>query len=90
MEKLLKIKIVDFLDNHNNLISCHQSGFKSCRSTLSQLILTQALITNDVNNRLCSDAIYTDLSKAFVSPSQAKLLHKLKAYNLDTCTLNWI
>ena len=56
MEKLLKIKIVDFLDN-NNLISCRQSGFRSGRSTLSQLILTQALITNDVNSHLSTDAI---------------------------------
>ena len=64
--------------------------FRSVHSTLSQLILTQALITNDVDNRLCMDAIYTDLSKAFDSLSHTKLLHKLKAYGLDFCTFNWI
>ena len=89
MEKLLKIEIVELLDN-NNLMSCHQSGFRSGRSTLTQLILTQALITNDVNNRLCTDTIYTDLSKAFDFLSHSKLLHKLKAYGLDSCTFNWI
>ena len=71
MEKLLKIKIVDFLDK-NNLISCHQTGFRSGSFTLSQLILTQALITNDFNYRLCTDAIYTDLSEAFDSLSHTK------------------
>ena len=49
IEKLLKIKIVDFLNN-NNIILCYQSGFKSGHSTLSQLILTQALIINNVNS----------------------------------------
>ena len=90
MEKKQKIKIVDFLDN-NNLISRHQPGFRSGRSTLSQLILIQAFITNDANNRLCTDAIYTDLSKAFDSLSHTKLLYKLKTYDLDSCTFfNWI
>ena len=81
MKKLLKIKIVDFLKK-NNLISCHQFGFRSGRSTSSQLILAQALITNDVSNRYCTDAIYTDLSKAFDSSSHAKFLRQLKAYDL--------
>ena len=81
MEISLKIKDVDFLDK-NNLISSHQSGFRSDRSTLSQLILTQALIKNAVNNRLCTDVIYADLFKAFDSLSHTKLLHKLKVYGL--------
>ena len=89
MKKLLEIKIIDFLGK-NDLISCHQSGFSCGRSTLSQLMLTQILITNDINNRLCTDAIYTDLLKAFDSSSHTKLLHKLKAYGLDSFIFNWI
>ena len=89
MEKLLKIKIVDFLEK-NNLILCHQSGARCDRFTLSQLILTQVLIKNDVSNRLCTDAIYTDLSKAFDSLFHTKLLHKLKTKGLDSWTFNWI
>ena len=87
MEKLLKNKIDDFLDK-NNLISCHQSGFSSGHSTLSHLKLTQALVTSDVNNRLCTDAIYTDLSKAYDSLLHTNLL--LKAYDLHSCTFTWI
>ena len=87
MEKLLKNIIIDFLDN-NNLISSCQSGFRSGRSTLSQLILTQAHIIKDANNRVGTDAVYTDLSKAFDSLSYPKLLHKLKAYGLEINTFN--
>ena len=89
IEKLLKIKIVDFLDK-NSLISCHQSSFRSDRSTLTQIILTKILITNDVNNCLCTSAICTDLYEAFYSLSRTKLFHKLKAYGLESCTFNWI
>ena len=89
MEKLLKNIIIDFLDN-NNLISSCQSGFRSVRSTLSQLILTQAHIIKDANNRVGTDAVYTDLPKAFDSLSHPKLLHKLKAYGLEINTFNWI
>jgi hypothetical protein len=89
MEKVIRGKIIDFLDDANLITPC-QSGFRNGRSTLSQLILTQAHIVNDFNNRVGTDAIYTDLSKAFDSLSHPKLLQKLSAYNIDAGTLKWI
>jgi hypothetical protein len=89
MEKLIRNKVTKFLEDVE-LISPQQSGFRCGHSTLSQLILTQAHIVNDFNNRIGTDAVYTDLSKAFDSLSHPKLLHKLSAYGLDIGTVEWI
>ena len=75
-------KIVEHLEA-NDLISASQSGFLSSRSTLSQLLLSQFMLVDNINSRSCIDGIYTDLSKAFDSISHTKLLIKLYTYGIN-------
>jgi hypothetical protein len=88
MESLIRKKVVDFLDT-NNLISESQSGFRSCRSTLSQLLLSKSLLVDAINDRACIDGVYTDLSKAFDSISHKKLILKLRAYGIHPNVCAW-
>ena len=47
-------------------------------------------INNNINNLLCVDGVYTDLSKAFDTISHVKLLSKLHAYGIQGSLLDWI
>jgi hypothetical protein len=89
MEKLISKKIINFLDT-NNLLSSAQSGFRSSRSTLSQLLLAQAQLVDCINKRTCVDSVYTDMSKAFDSLSHKKLIVKLRAYGINSFVCQWI
>jgi hypothetical protein len=89
MEKLISKKIINFLDT-NNLLSPAQSGFRSSRSTLSQLLLAQAQLVDCINKRTCVDSVYTDMSKAFDSLSHKKLIVKLRAYGINSFVCQWI
>jgi hypothetical protein len=89
METLVRNRIVKHLEA-NDLISASQSGFRSGRSTLSQLLLSHFKLVDSVNSRSCIDGIFTDLSKAFDSISHSKLLMKLYAYGINPCVCKWI
>ena len=89
MEKLIKIKMIDYL-NSNALLSPAQSGFTAGRSTLSQLLLAQHVLVDSFNDRACVDVLFTDLSKAFDSIAHNKLILKLSAYGLHPSVCGWI
>ena len=89
MEKLVRKSIVEHLEA-NNLISAFQSGFRSGRSTLFQLLLSQCKLVDGCNNRSSIEGVYTDLSKAFDSISHAKLLVNLYAYGISPYVCKWI
>ena len=89
MEKLVHKSIVEHLET-NNLISASQSGFRSGRFTLSQLLLSQCKLVDGFNNRSSIDGVYSDLRKAFDSISHTKLLVKLYAYGISPYVCKWI
>ena len=79
--------VADFL-NSKNLISPSQWGFRSGRSTMSQLLLTKSRLVDAFNERAFTDAVYIDLSKAFDSTSHKKIQTKMRAYGIthNVCT----
>ena len=89
LEKLIRDRILLHLDSEN-LLSPAQSGFRFAHSTLTQLTHAQSFINNNINNLLCVDGVYTDLSKAFDTISHVKLLSKLHAYGIQGSLLDWI
>ena len=89
MESLISNKIVDYL-NSNNLISQSQWGFRPGRSTMSQLVLAKSKLVDCFNDRACTDAVYTDLSKAFDSISHNKLIIKMHAYGINRNVCAWV
>ena len=57
--------------------------YRSGRSTMSQLLLAKSKLFDAFNERARTNAVYTDLSKAFDSISHKKLLIKMRAYGIN-------
>ena len=64
LEKILRDKIVSFLDSHN-LIKDSQHGFRNKRSCLTNLLEFFDDIYSNWDQRIPSDIIYLDFQKAF-------------------------
>ncbi len=77
------------LDHHNILVH-FQHGFRSKRSTETQLILTiDDLAKNlDVNRQM--DMYILDFSKAFDKVLHKRLMAKLEYYGIRGQTRSWI
>ena len=88
-ERILKWEINKYIID-NNIITNHQHGFLSKKSTQTQLIEC----TNDwslyLDQQEGVDVIYLDISKAFDTVSHPKLLHKLDKYGLKDKFHNWL
>ena len=86
---IVKKILIKFLET-NLLISSNQHGFRSGRSTLTQLLAH----VNDVLTGWCSgidsDCIYLDYAKAFDKVDHALLIKKLELYSINPILLKWI
>ena len=89
METFIKNCLYDHLIT-NNLLSKHQFGFVSGRSTITQLIVTLNEWLFNLDNNVPLDAAYMDFRKAFDTVPHHRLLNKLKGYNIKGQVLNWI
>ena len=76
MESII-VKNVNYYLRQYNLLSKHQYGFISGKSTCTQLLATLNEWTNAINNKCNIDAIYIDFAKAFDSVCHSKLISKL-------------
>lgn len=83
-EHLLYIQI---FHNVKPLISEHQHGFMSGRSTTTNLLHITQFISEAVDNREQIDVIYTDLSKAFDVIDHSLLICKLDSFGLSPSLL---
>ena len=89
METFIKNSLNEHLVN-NNILSNHQFGFVSGRSTITQLIVTLNEWLYSLDNDSPIDAAYMDFRKAFDSVPHKRLLNKLKGYNVSGPILSWI
>ena len=76
MEKIIKIKIEDYLKS-NNIIAKTQHGFTKGRSCLSNLIICQDSIMTMIDEGSAVDIIYLDLQKAFDKVPHDRLMQRL-------------
>ena len=81
-ERIVKEQMLEFLFKQN-LITRHQHGFLSQRSTCTELLETLNDWTLSLRNRHVVDAIYFDFSKAFDSVVHNKLCTKLTCYGIN-------
>ena len=75
LERIIKTKLVQYLDR-NNLISPDQHGFRSKRSTVTQLLEYLEDITSSLDSGEPVDAVYLDCRKAFDTVPHRRLIAK--------------
>jgi hypothetical protein len=86
LERVVKVQMLSFLLS-NNLLSKHQHGFLSRRSTTTLLLSTvQRWCESHVPYRV----ILLDFAKAFDTVVHEKLLVKLQSYGISGMALKWI
>ena len=73
----------------NSLITRHQHGFISKRSTCTQLLECIQDWQFEITNKITTDVLYVDFARAFDSVVHSKLLVKLKSYGIGYELLNW-
>ena len=89
MESLIRDTILNHVTKYD-LLSCHQHGFTSGRSCLTNLLDTLEDITKNLDEDKDVDIIYLDYSKAFDTVPHRRLLSKLEAYGITGKVLKWI
>ena len=89
MEKLLKERIMSHLVN-NSLLNESQHGFRSNKSTTTNLLEFFEGITKDLDNGDNIDLLYLDFAKAFDKVPHQRLLSKLNSHGIRGHILTWI
>ena len=81
LEKIMANQLLDHLEK-NNLLSEHQFGFRSKRSTTTASLFLTEHIRQALNNSHITGAIFIDFRKAFDTVNHQLLLNKLQTFNL--------
>ena len=87
-ESIIKDTLSNYLSD-NNLLSPNQHGFVPRRSCCTQLLHALNDWTLSLDERLSTDVVYFDFSKAFDSVPHTRLLLKLQAYGINGQLLSW-
>ena len=74
----------------NNIINESQHGFRSGKSTLTNLLEYTEAVTEAVDNGHEVHAIYFDFKKAFDKVPHNKLLMKVQALGIQGYLLQWL
>ena len=88
-EKLMHIRILNFLESNNSLFE-QQYGFRPARSCEHALLNAQNTLLESLNNRQISLLLLCDFSKAFDMVDHRILLKKLYHYGIRGPALNWL
>ena len=88
LEKLVAIRLTSFL-TANNILSKWQFGFRPGHSTAHPMIHFLNKITDSLNKKNHTIAIFCDLKKAFDTCDHTILLLKLKKYGVSGTELQW-
>ena len=86
LEKIVCKRLSDYLEK-NELLSKFQFGFRKEHSTVHPRVHFMKKITNALENKLHTIAIFCDLCKAFDSCNHNILLNKLRGLGLSGTTL---
>ena len=89
LERLIQDSLLSLLQE-NGTITCHQHGFQSGCSCVTQLLACLNDWTDSYDKHVETDIIYMDFAKAFDSVPHKRLLLKLKQVGIRGRVLNWI
>ena len=88
-ERVIRKSLVDHIETHK-LINESQHGFRTGRSTVSQILRFHDSILGLLDEGHAVDAIYLDFAKAFDKVDHTILLKKLESINIKGKIWNWI
>ena len=88
LESIVKNSLLKY--TAHKLLNNAQHGFRPLRSVVSNLLVSDALISKNVDLGHSVDIILFDMSKAFDVVSHKLLLHKLEKLGLGGILLSWI
>jgi sarcosine oxidase/L-pipecolate oxidase len=88
MERVVYKYIYNYIIEHSLLYS-YQSGFLPGHSTIYQLLVYHNICKN-IDNRLSSNIIFCDISKAFDRVWHKALIKKLHSYGITGDLLHWL
>jgi len=89
LEKIFSIRITDFLE-HNNIISESQFGFRKGHSTAHPMVLLDNYVSEALNKKHHTIAVFCDLRKAFDTVNHGILLRKLRRCGITGLALSWL
>jgi hypothetical protein len=89
LERVLVQHLTAYLED-NNILTDHQFGFRSGRSTMDQLLIVYNDVSKWLDNGSVVDLIMFDFAKAFDVVSHPILLAKLHSIGIHTRLINWI
>jgi hypothetical protein len=90
VSKILERCIYNNIINHIRPNICEpQHGFLSKSSTNTQMLTFFQQVSNNLDNKIQTDIIYFDLSKAFDSVPHPPLISKLKTFGIHDRLLHW-
>ena len=89
MKRLVCSHITKYLEE-NHLLSDHQFGFRSGRSTIDQLLLVYEEVSKCVDRGKLVDVVLFDFSKTFEVVRHPILLNKLHCIGIQGEMLTWI
>ena len=89
LEHILCSHIRDYLDRHN-ILSPYQHGFRKKLSCESQILVTTHDLLKRLDKREEVDVAILDFSKAFDVVPHARLIRKLRLYDIQGHRLQWI
>ena len=74
----------------NNFFNCHQHGFQDQSSCITQLLECLQDWTTNYDNKVGTDIVYLDFSKAFDKVPHIRLCHKLEQSGIRGNILLWL
>ena len=89
LEKIVHIRLANFLKNHNVLFE-GQYGFRKCRNTTDAILDLTGNIIDGLNKKMYTIGLFLDMSKAFDSIKHETLLKKLELYGIRGLALDWL
>ena len=87
-ERCVHIQVFDYLTQHS-IITESQSGFLPNDSTVNQLLVIYDNLCKSFDNKVTSQSVFFDISKAFDKVWHRGLLHKLYAIGIRGSLLEW-
>ena len=88
LEKLVANRLLVFLER-NNVLSKWQFGFRNNHSTIHPLVHFLNKITDSLNSKKHSIAIFCDLKTAFDTCDRSILFKKMEKYGISGIELQW-